>query len=159
MARLTKEALLEANDIRTKEITLETIGGSVVVQGLSASYSNEAQSEAVEMKQVGRDQVAKVNTVKMEAIQVYHGLVDPKLDSVEEAQRFLEQCGPAAVKVVEAIDELSGLDKEAIAEAKAKFPSSGADAPRSDVGDGSPDGSTGPDLPVRAGSEDGQDGP
>jgi len=156
MARLTKDALLGANDIRTKEIDLETIGGSVVVQGLSASYSNEAQSEAVEMKQVGRDQVAKVNTVKMEAIQVYHGLVDPKLDSVEEAQRFLERCGPAAVKVVEAIDELSGLDKEAIAEAKAKFPSGGADAAGAVVGDGAPAGGAGPDLPVRDGAGDGE---
>ena len=90
MARLSKDALLKASDLRTKEIELETIGGSVVVQGLSAAYSNQASSEALEMKTTARgDQIASVNTAKLETIQVLHGLVEPKLDTIEEAEQFM----------------------------------------------------------------------
>ena len=149
MARLSKDALLKASDLKTKEIELETIGGSVVVQGLSAAYSNQASSEALEMKTTARgDQIASVNTAKLETIQVLHGLVDPKLDTFEEAQQFMEQCGPAAKAIVEAIDEPSGLDKEAMSEAQAKFPSSGAVEERAVVDDGASAGSSGPDLPL-----------
>ena len=149
MARLSKDALLKASDLRTKEIELESIGGSVVVQGLSAAYSNQASSEALEMKTTARgDQIATVNTAKLETIQVLHGLVEPKLDTIEEAEQFMQNCGPAAKKIVEAIDELSGLDKEAIAEASAKFPSGGEVEERPVVGDGASNGSSGPDLSV-----------
>ena len=149
MARLTKDALLKASDLKTKEVDLETIGGSVVVQGLSAAYSNQASSEALEMKTTARgEQVASVNTAKLETIQVLHGLVDPKLDTIEEAEQFMRQCGPAAKAIVEAIDELSGLDKEAISEASARFPSSGAVESGPVVDDGIATGSSRPDLPL-----------
>jgi hypothetical protein len=139
MARLTKEALLSASDIETKEVELPSIGGSVVVQGLSAAYSNQASSEALEMKTTARgDQIATVNTAKLEVIQAQHGLVDPALSSFAEAETFAKNCGPAFKKVIEAIDELSGLDKEAITEAKATFPSSGEGKSGGKVDDGTP---------------------
>ena len=145
MARLSKDALLKASDLRTKEIELETIGGSVVVQGLSAAYSNQASSEALEMKTTARgDQIASVNTAKLETIQVLHGLVEPKPDTIEEAEQFMQNCGPAAKAIVEAIDELSGLDKEAITEASARFQGSGEVESGPVVGDGASAGSSGP---------------
>lgn len=141
MARLSKDALLKASDLRTKEIELETIGGSVVVQGLSAAYSNQASSEALEMKTTARgEQVASVNTAKLETIQVLHGLVDPKLENLEEAEKFMQNCGPAAKKIVEAIDELSGLDKEALETAQAKFQSGGTVEAGTVVDDGAAPG-------------------
>lgn len=149
MSRLSKDALLSASDLRTKEVDLPSIGGSVEVQGLSAAYSNQASSEALEMKTTARgDQIATVNTAKLEIIQAQHGLVDPKLASFEEAEKFAQNCGPAFKKVIEVIDELSGLDKEALSEAQATFPSGGEKTSGPVVGDGTPDGSTGPDLPA-----------
>jgi hypothetical protein len=137
MPRLTKDALLKATDLQTKEVELPSIGGSVLVTGLSAAYSNQASSEALEMTTGARgEQTARVNTAKLEVIQAQHGLVEPKLDSYEEAEQFAKNCGPAFKKVIEAIDELSGLDKEAITEAQATFPSSGEKAGGDDVGDG-----------------------
>ena len=148
MSRLTKDALLKASDISTKEVDLPSIGGSVLVQGLSAAYSNQASSEALEMKTTARgDQIATVNTAKLEIIQAQHGLVDPALASFEEAEQFAKNCGPAFKKVIEAVDELSGLDKEAISEAKATFPGSGASESGPVVGDGTSAGSTGPAVP------------
>lgn len=144
MSRLSKDALLGATDLVQKEVELPTIKGTVVVQGLGAKFSNEAQSQAMKMTQVGREQIATVDTAKLEAIQVLNGLVDPKLDSLEEAEKFMANCGPAARELVSAIDDLSGLDKEAIAEAQARFPSGGEGESGSDVGDGSSDGSSRP---------------
>lgn len=144
MSRLTKDALLSATDLRTKEVELPSIGGSVEVQGLSAAYSNQASSEALEMKTTARgDQIATVNTAKLEIIQAQHGLVDPKLSSFAEAEQFAKNCGPAFKKVIEVIDELSGLDKEALSEAQAKFPGGGEKPGRSVVDDGVAAGSPG----------------
>lgn len=141
MARLSKNDLLSASDLRTKEVELETIGGSVLVQGLSAAYSNQASSEALEMKTTARgDQIASVNTAKLETIQVLHGLVDPKLENLEEAEKFMQNCGPAAKKIVEAIDELSGLDKEALETAQAKFQGGGTVEAGTVVDDGAAPG-------------------
>jgi hypothetical protein len=154
MPRLSKDALLGASDLAKKEVELDTIGGSVVVQGLGAKFSNEAQSEALEMKTIGDTQIAKVNTAKLEAIQVLNGLADPKLDSIEEAERFMERCGPAVRAVVDAIDELSGLDKKAIEEAKARFPvgEEAAQAGDEAEGDGPSAGGSRPAVPSGAGA-------
>lgn len=148
MTRLSKDALLGASDLVQEEVELPTIGGSVLVQGLGAKFSNEAQSQALKMVNVGREQIATIDTAKLEAIQIQNGLLDPKLDSLEEAEAFMEKCGPAVRAVVDKIDELSGLDKEAIAKAKAKFPGGGESPGGEDVGDESPNGSPGPPLPA-----------
>lgn len=152
MPRLNKDALLGANDLAEKEVELETIGGSVVVRALPAKFSNDAQSQAMKLTNVGREQIASVDKAKLEAIQILHGLVDPKLDSLEEAEGFMERCGPAVGAVVEAIDELSELDKKAILEAKARFPGGSESESGPDLGDGSPNGSSGPDIPARTGA-------
>ena len=144
MARLSKDALLSASDIRQEEVDLPSIGGSVLVQGLSAAYSNEAQSEALEMVTSGREQIARVNTQKLENLQVLHGFVDPKFDSLAEVEAWMKKNGPAAKTAVAKIDELSGIDKEAIVEAKAKFPGGGEDAGGAVVGDGTPARGAGP---------------
>lgn len=128
MARLTSEDLRGASDLREEEIELDTIGGSVVVQGLGAAASNEAQSQALEMKTIGDTQIARVNTALLEEIQLFHGLKDPRL-SREEVRGFMERCGPAVRRIIAKIDELSGVDKKAIEEATARFPSGGNGTP------------------------------
>lgn len=125
MALLSKESLLKANDLKEKEVELPTIGGSVKVRGLSAAYSNEASSKALKLISGPRgEQQATVDTAELEIIQVLHGLVEPQLTSIEEARLFAQNCGPAFKDVVKAIDDLSGLDKEAIEKAAATFPAS-----------------------------------
>ena len=153
MARLTSEDLRGASDLREEEIYVETLGGSVVVQGLGAAFSNDAQSQALEMKTIGNTQIASVNTALLEEIQIHHGLKDPSL-SREEVRGFMERCGPAVRVIADKIDELSGVDKKAIEEANARFPGSGERAP--DEGKAglheAPTGSGGPAVPARAGA-------
>lgn len=121
MSRLSKDALLGASDLVSEEVELPTIGGSVLVQGLGSKFSNEAMSQAMKQTTIGREIVQTIDAAKLEAIQVLNGLVEPKLDTIEEAEQFLEKCGPAAQAVVSKIDELSALDKDAVIEAKARF--------------------------------------
>jgi hypothetical protein len=126
VAHLTKDALLEASDLVERDVELPALGGSVRVRSLPAAYSNQASSEALVMKTVGRDQIATVDTAKLEVLQALHGLVDPKLESVEEAEKFARQCGPSFKKVIETLDDISGVDKEALKNAEARFPGGGA---------------------------------
>ena len=153
MARLTKDDLVGASDLREEEIYVDTLGGEVVVQGLGAAASNEAQSQALEMKTIGDAQIATINTALLEEIQVFHGLKDPRL-SRDEVRGFMQRCGPAVRKIVGKIDELSGVDKKAIEDATARFQGSGNGA--SDDGEArvheAPSGSGGPAVPARAGA-------
>jgi hypothetical protein len=153
MGRSSKSAWLEGpGDL--KEADVEDVpvkGESVRVRGLPAQYSNQASSEALELKTIGRDQIATVNTARLEVLQFAHGVVDPQF-TVEEAEKVSERFGPAFKKVIAKIDELSGVDKEAIAEANARFPSGGASEYGADVGDADSSGSGGPSVPARAGA-------
>ena len=133
MAHLSKDALLKASDLVERDVELPALGGSVRVRSLPAAYSNQASSEALVMKTVGRDQIATVDTAKLEVLQALHGLVEPKLESVEEAETFARQCGPSFKKVIETIDEISGVDKESLRDAAASLPRGGASANGTDV--------------------------
>lgn len=126
MAILSKEALLGASDLVEREVELPSIGGSVRVRSLPAAYSNEAQSEALEVVTGRRgEQTARMNMVKLEALQVLHGMIEPKLNSLDEAMSFAQRCGPAWATIVKTIDEISGIDKEAIERANTQFPAGG----------------------------------
>jgi len=158
MALLTREALLRASDLEDKEIELPTLGGSVRVRSLPAAYSNEAHSEAMEQvttEHKGRAQVSlRVNSVKLEALKVLHGLVEPKLNSIADANTFAQQCGRAWQTIVKAIDDLSGLDAEKVERTEAMFHPGGSVEAQRDPAVPVPDGggNGGSAVPVRAGA-------
>lgn len=124
MALLTKNALLEASDLVEREVELPTIGGSVKVRSLPAAYSNEASSKALKLVTDNRgQQSATIDTAELELLQVFHGVIEPKFNSVEEVKVFATKCGPAFKEVVRHIDEISGVDKDEIEAANARFQS------------------------------------
>lgn len=122
MAYLQKNALLEASDLVERDVELPSIGGTVRVRSLPSAVSSDATSKALEMVTGPRgEQIARVNTAILEALQVQHGLIEPKLNSLAEAETFLKNCGPAAKEVIRVIDDISGVDKEALDQAEALF--------------------------------------
>lgn len=142
MALLSKEALLGASDLTEKEVELPSIGGSVKVRALPALYSNEAQSKAIKSVTGPKgESTSQVDVARLEILQALHGLVEPRLNSEQEAKVFATNCGPAWREVIKAIDEISGVDKEAIEEANDRFQASGESKNGSTVGDDSPAGS------------------
>jgi hypothetical protein len=152
--RSTKEAwLVGPGDLKEADVEdVPSPGMSVRVRALPAAYSNEAQSTATEVKQTPNgDTVATINTAKLEILQFTHGVIEPKF-SQAEAKIIAERYAPAWRKVIDKIDELSGLDKEAIEAANARFQAGGASENGADVGDAAPAGSDRPDQPVRTGA-------
>jgi hypothetical protein len=162
LERSTKESWLNGpGDLR--EAVVEDVpveGKSVRVRGLAAAYSNRATSVATEVKTTNKgEQVATINTEKMEVIQFAQGVIDPQF-SEQDADVISRKYGPAFKKVIAKIDELSGVDKEAIEKAEAVFPVGGTE---SDNGGEARDpaasaGGGGSDLPVRVGGAPGDDG-
>jgi hypothetical protein len=159
MALLTRDALMGASDLVEREIELPSIGGSVRIRSLPAAYSNQAQSEALEMV-TGRsgEQTARVNTGKLEALQVLHGLIEPKFENVDEVLEWAQHVGPAWKTIVREIDAISGIDKEAIEKTNATFLAGGQGKTSPAVGNGVTGGSGGPDLPARTGARVGNAG-
>ena len=156
MKQSSKDAWLEGpSDLA--EAVVEDVpvkGQSVKVRGLPAQFSNEAQSKALKMITDARGgQSATVDVAVMSVIQFQHGVVEPKFTHTE-AQQVAERFGPAFQKVVEKIDELSGVDKEAIETETARFQDS-LEKPGHD-GEAEPDGpaavSSGPAVPSGAGA-------
>lgn len=138
MAIVDKSLLLQGTDLEEKTVFIKAFDGEVVVKPLSAAYANEAQSKALEMAtDKNGNQVARVNTKTLEVLQVLHGLVNPKLNSDLEAEQFMSNWGPGAREVVNAIDEASLIDKEAIAQTATAFPA--GEAPEGTDGAGADD--------------------
>lgn len=162
MARLKKDAWAKPS-LKTKEVEVDELGGSVLIRELPAEYSAEVQSN-IQLVSEGGEQVARVNTAKMERLQFAYGVVDEQENPMfteAEVEELQKKHGRAFKTVVAAIDELSGLDKEAIEKAEARFPSSGSTANGTSEGPGDSGaslgeavtaGDTGPDLPARAGA-------
>lgn len=123
MAISTKDAWLNGpGDLQTAVVEdVPVKGSSVKVRGLPAAFSNRASSEALKMVTGARgEQTATVDTAKMSVLQFAHGCVEPSFTE-DEAQKVAEKYGPAFNKVVAKIDELSGVDKEAIDSANERF--------------------------------------
>jgi hypothetical protein len=134
-----------------KEATVEDVpvpGETVQVRALSARYSAEVQGQ-LKLVQDGREQVAKIDVPSMELLQFQHGCIDPQF-TLEEARAIQERFGPAFRKVVAKIDELSGIDKEAVEAVEQRFPDSGAVEAGADGDLGVAAGSGGPAVPLRA---------
>ena len=87
----------------------------------------------------------------LELQQLQHGVIDPVFNA-DEARQIQARFGPAFRKVIAKIDELSGIDKEAIEATEQRFPAGGTSPEGPALGDGAPNGSAGPDLHVRAGA-------
>jgi hypothetical protein len=153
MQRSSKEAWLQGpGDLREAEVTdVPVKGSSVLVRGLSARYAAEVQAQ-MKLVQEGQDQIAKIDLPRMELLQFVNGCIDPRFTEAEAAQ-IQERFGPAFRKVIAKIDELSGIDKEAIDAVEQRFPAGGVDEVRGpEDADRASAGSAGPDLPVRVGA-------
>ena len=96
-------------------------GKDVKVRELPAKFSAEVSGQMKVTTERG-EQVATVDVPKMERLQFVHGVVDPVFTE-EQAAVLQERYGSVFKKVIAKIDELSGVDKEAIEKAQATFPS------------------------------------
>lgn len=140
-----------AGDLREQDVEdVPVAGQSVRVRALPAAYSNQATSEALVYETFRGEQRARVDTGKLEVLQFAHGVVEPTF-TVPEAEQIAKTFGPAFKRVIEVIDEISGIDKTAVEEAEVRFQPGGPSEAGSAVVAGNGGGDDGPAVPVRAG--------
>jgi hypothetical protein len=149
MQRSTKDAWLTGpGDLRQEEVPdVPQPGQSVLVSGLPAKYSAEIQGQ-LKLVTEGREQIAKIDVPTMELLQFVHGVVDPTFTR-GEAEQIQAKFGPAFRKVIAKIDELSGIDKEAIENTEQRFPAGGTSESGPPLGDATSTGNGGPAVPTR----------
>lgn len=153
MARLSKEAWGKPT-LKTKEVEVSELGGSVLVRELPASFVADI-NQHIQLKQIGREQISSVDLRTMERQKFAYGVIDDEsnqLFSEEEAGEVATKHGHAFRVVLDAIDELSEIDEEGVDKEEARFPSGGVRENGRAVSDSKADGGSGPDLRVRAGT-------
>ena len=153
MQRSTKEAWLSGpGDLHEAEVEdVPTKGFSVKVRALPAAYSNQAVSEAVEVKTTGNGQaMVTTNKAKLELLQFVHGVTEPVFN-LDEAKAISEKYAEAWRRVIDKIDEISAIDKEEIEAANARFRDGVSGEEGSAVEAGASNGSGGSDVPARTG--------
>lgn len=150
--RSTKEAWLAGpGDIKTADVEdVPVPGQSVRVQGLSARYSADVNSQ-LKLVQEGGSQTAKIDVATMEVLKFVHGVIEPEFTH-DEAKLIQERFGPAWQKVITKIDELSGTDAEAVKATEARFPNGGVRADGTPGGNGLATGVRGSDVPAPTGA-------
>ncbi len=136
MGYSTKDAWLGASgDLAEADVEDVPVKGEKVrVRALPARYSAAVQSQ-LKIETVRGEQVARIDVAEMEILQFAHGVINPQF-SEQDAKVIAEKFGPAFRKVIEKIDELSGIDKEAIEKTEQRFPAGGNGAGGEDVGVG-----------------------
>lgn len=137
MAFLDKNAWNKPS-LKTSEVEVSELGGSVRIRELPAEYSAEVASN-VKLTTEGREQVARVDTATMEKLQFAYGVIDEQgapMFNENEVVDLQKKHGRAFRVVIQAIDDMSGLDKEAIEKAEARFPARGASESGKNVGAG-----------------------
>jgi hypothetical protein len=152
MARSTKDSWLNGpGDLQEADVDdVPVPGESVRVRALPARYSAEVQGQ-LKLTQEGREQVAKIDVESMERLQFTHGVIEPVFTE-QEARQVQEKYGPAFRKIITKIDELSGIDKEAIEKVEQRFPPGGESEGGPVVANGAAASHPGSDLPVRTGT-------
>lgn len=126
MGRLSKDAWKKAS-LKTKEVEIEELGGSVLVRELPAAYSAAVQNH-ITMRTVGREQIGSVDLVAMERLKFAYGVVGEdgeQLFSEDEAGEIATRHGRAFKRVLTVIDELSDIDEEALQATADRFPVGG----------------------------------
>ena len=115
MTILTREQILQANDIITETISVPEWGGEVLVRGLSGSQRDAFENATLEQK--GRSQ--RVNLANVRARLCALSIVDEngkRMFSDEDVRALGRKSAAALDRVFSAAQRLSGLSDEDVEE-------------------------------------------
>lgn len=115
----TVEQILKKAPEDLKEETLDVPewGYSVRIKSFSA-----AQSAAIKQRGFGfKGEETLIAWAEMEIMQFQQGVIEPRFDESQVRELHLSS-GPGFMRVIEALDRLGKIDKEALAAAREEFP-------------------------------------
>lgn len=113
------EQILEAapKDIVKDTLAIPEWGYAVRVQSFTA-----AQSAAIKQRGFGfKGEETTVAWAEMEIMQFQMGVIEPKF-SEEQVRQLHLSSGPGFARVIEKLDDLGKIDKEALRKAREEFP-------------------------------------
>jgi hypothetical protein len=115
----TVEAILKKapDDITEKEIEVPEWDCSVKIRSFTAAQATAIRQQGLSFQ----GEETKVAWGEMEIMQFQQGVVEPRFDEDQARQLHLTS-GRGFARVIEALDELSNIDKEALAKAREEFP-------------------------------------
>ena len=119
--RLSKEAILAAEDTRTEEVEVPEWGGSVLVRGMTGRERDDFESSMLiqDGGQAGRD--LRNTRAKLVAKCAVDG-DGRRLFADDDVAALGEKSAAALVRVFEVAARLSGLDEEDVAARERDFP-------------------------------------
>lgn len=120
MAYLTRDAILQADDLLVGDVEVPEWGGVVRVRGLTGAERDAFESEIVEL----RGRKAKLNTQNFRAKLVARSVVDEdgqRLFSDRDAQLLGQKSASALQRVFEVAQRLSGLSETDVEELIGNF--------------------------------------
>ena len=105
---LTRDAILGASDIKTKEVAVPEWGGTVRVRGLTAAQRDVVEAQAVSAR--GKD--VSINMAGLRASMAAMAIVDENdkpLFTKADVKALGEKSGTALDRVFEVVTSLSGM--------------------------------------------------
>lgn len=105
-------------DIIEKDVE-DVFGGLTVrIRGLTAAQSAHVRQQSINIS--GRRGNTEMAWAVMEVTQFELGVIEPKLDHAQVLMLH-RTSGPSFQKVIEELDDISGINKEALQEARDEF--------------------------------------
>lgn len=103
-------------DIKEQDVE-DVFGGLIIrVRGLTAAQAAQVKQESFNM----RGRTPEVGWAQMERLQFQLGVIEPQF-TPEQVLMLHRISGPSFNKVIEVLDEISGIGKESLREAQKEF--------------------------------------
>lgn len=111
---LSVDDILAADDLAEETVEVPEWGGAVKVKGLTRSQVHELGRKAM----VGKE----ISSERADMLLLVAGIVEPKFTE-DQASILMQKSARATQRIVDVLNELSGMTKEAVAAADRSFPS------------------------------------
>jgi hypothetical protein len=117
---LTREQILQANDLPTQEVPVPEWGGSVLVRGLTGKERDEFEMSMIQM--TGPSVELRMQNARARLVAL--GCIDEqgnRLFTAKDVEALSRKSGAALDRVYSAIQKLSGLSADDMKELTANF--------------------------------------
>ena len=102
MKKLTREDILNSNDLATQELEVPAWGGTITIQAVSLETRNKIYSAST-------NSVGKMDSEKVTILSFVNGVIDPKFDA-KDFDALKVRNAKAMDFVVTSILKLSGIE-------------------------------------------------
>lgn len=129
---LTREAILEADDIQEEAVPVPEWGGKVLVRGLTGAQRDDFEGTLQKGKGPNKEVNLRNARAKLVMWSVVHPTTRERLFSEQDVQRLGQKSAAALQRVFDVAAKLSGLSKEDLDELTENFDDGQSDGSTSD---------------------------